>query len=186
MSLSLAYYNNKKVQRDKKTFFDKRVFKGGRKREDILLDELRKEITDMGIKFNKEIIVKDLILLKDKLRHLNFFLLINVYLYFREKNYDLGIIFENFDKDFESLYLKIIQNNPYVADMKDPLVKHKYRQDFIIYMFLLEELDLLENSRELGDVLLEEENDLLAIEDYKESTEESNRQDEDDFLEYYF
>jgi len=168
MSLTLATYNKKKQGTvTKQVLFDRRRFRGGRNREELLVEELKKEIDNVKILGNKEVIVSHLMLLKDKLKRLNFYLLLVVYDYYGKRNFDLEVVFNNFDNDFKNLMAEISKDNPYVGDLNDPLNKHKFRQDFIVYLFLLDSLNLLETSKELyGDDLIDE-NPLTTNEDYQ-------------------
>lgn len=76
---------------------------------------------------------------------LNITLLLLVYFYFDSKNRDFGIVLQNLDKDFEEEVNKIYERGlfPRLDGRKfTPLEKYKFRQDFMIYMILLNEYQL--------------------------------------------
>lgn len=146
MSLSLDVYNKrKKTSTIKTSVLDRRRFKGGRSKEENLIEELKKDMDDLNIT-NKLVVLKDLLNLKEKLKYMNFYLLLNVYTYFARKNFDLSLVFINFDNDFQEEYQKMISDNPYTNDLKNKVNTHKFRQDYIIYLFLLADLNLNEGS----------------------------------------
>ena len=78
---------------------------------------------------------------------LNIRLLSIVYFYFSEKNFDFGLVVNDFDKDFEEEVKKIYEKGyfPKLDGRKfTALEKHKFRQDFIIYMILISEMETTE------------------------------------------
>ena len=142
MSLVLdTVYKKKGNNANSTNILDRRKYRGGRNKEELLIEELKKEMENLKI-FNKEDVLKDLLNLKEKLKYLNFFLLLKVYTYFGQKNFDLSIVFENFDKDFEEEYENILLDNSYKSNLESKCNKHKFRQDFIVYLFMLDSLDL--------------------------------------------
>ena len=161
MSLSLDVYNKKKQKAGQKvTVLDRRRFKGGRSKEENLVEELKKDMEIVGIT-NTEEVLQDLMRLKEKLKYINFYLLLKVYQYFAGKNFDLSLVFLNFDKDFKEEYAEILINNNYTNDLNTKLNAHKFRQDYIIYLFLLADLDLNNASTEADiEQVIDEDNDL--------------------------
>ena len=171
MSLSLDVYNKKKQSSKKQSYvLDRRRFKGGRSKEENLIEELRKDMESLEIS-NREDVIKDLLGLKEKLKYLNFYLLLNVYQYFARKNFDLSIVFLNFDNDFKEEYQRMLIDNPYTSDLKNNFCLHKFRQDYIIYLFLLAELELNTYSEGDGFENLEEDNILEEREDFEGTTD---------------
>ena len=76
---------------------------------------------------------------------LNITLLLIVYFYFLERNFDFGIVIKNFDQDFDNVVKDIYERGrfPKLDGGKfTPLEKYKFRQDFIIYMILIDNIDL--------------------------------------------
>lgn len=182
MSLSLDVYNKRKQEFKRgMAKLDKRKFKGGRSKEDNLIEELKKEMDNLKI-INKEEIIRDVIKLKN-IKYLNFYLLLNVYLYFASKNFDLGTVFMNFDEDFNKEMNRIkTENNPYTADLNDLFNLHKFRQDYIIYLFLLEELELSNTGGEY----YEEDSYLVEKEDYEGAVDfEDDNYLEDEYQQDY-
>lgn len=167
MSLSLDVYNKKKQNINfKYGIFDRRNFKGGRSKEENLIEELKKDMEFLNIP-NKLTVLNNLLKLKEKLKYVNFYLLLNVYIYFSKKNFDLSLVFMNFGNDYKEEYEKILEDNPYTKDLKNKPNSHKFRQDYIIYLFLLANLNLNENSDDNNITEIEEDNYLEEKEYYE-------------------
>jgi len=185
MSFTLDVYNKKKqcLKRDI-NILDRRIFKGGRNKEENLIEELKKELINLEIDNIKEYL-NDLLKLGNKLKYLNFYLLINVYTYFREKNFDLSLVFLNFEKDFNEELKIILANNPYKNDLKEELNKYKFRQDYIIYLFLLEKINYNDISYEgLIDEELSKDNELVDKQYFDGAVDYENIE-EDDYQQDY-
>ena len=185
MSLSLDIYNKKKQTTNQKvTVLDRRRFKGGRSKEENLVEELKKDMEIVGIP-NTEEVLKDLMNLKEKLKYMNFYLLLNVYNYFAGKNFDLSLVFLNFDEDFKEEYADILIKNNYTNDLNNKLNAHKFRQDYIIYLFLLADLDLNNASTEADiEQTIDEDNDLEDKEDFEGAVDFEDIED-DEFKQDY-
>lgn len=177
MSLSLDVYNKKKQGARKIVALDRRRFKGGRSKEENLVEELKKEMDTVGI-YNRESVLKDLLRLGEKLKYVNFYLLLNVYSYFSQKNFDLSLVFMNFDNDFKEELATMQKDNPYTSDLKEPLNIHKFRQDYIIYLFLLADLDLL-NAPEDGSTEIESEDELEDKENFEGAVDYEGIEDDE-------
>ena len=182
MSLSLDVYNKRKYTQGSSTnFLDKRHFKGGRSREENLIEELNKDMEELGIT-NRVLVLNDLLKLKEKLRYLNFYLLLNVYIYFSRKNFNLEIVFINFENDFQEEYQKILLDNPYTNDLKNKVNKHKFRQDYIIYLFLLANLELNHSFSDDTLVTEIEEENYLEDREYFEGAVDFEDIEDDEYL----
>ena len=186
MSLTLNFYVKKKVIDSKVKLLDKRSFKYIKTNRERLIDNLRTQLDNVGIT-NKDEVVKDLIKIKN-FQNLNFPLLITVYLYLRDRDFDFGIVTQNFDSDFKEQVKYIKENGIFDLDKKGVL--YNFRQDFILYMLLIlniEEEECEEEYQLQSDGEEYEENIEEEIQyDIKESTrDEAEYQDqlerEDDF-----
>jgi hypothetical protein len=182
MSLSLDVYNKKK-QNSKKTItmLDRRIFKGGRNKEENLIEELKKDMDALNIP-NKLAVLKDLLNLKEKLKYLNFYLLLNVYLYFASKNFELSLVFMNFENDFQEEYEKILKDNPYTNDLKNKFTIHKFRQDYIIYLFMLADLNLNHGSETETLITEFEEESYLEDKEYFEGAVDFEDIEDDEYM----
>jgi hypothetical protein len=179
MSLLLDTFNKKREFSKKFNILDKRKYRGGRNKEENLKEELKKEMENLKIN-NKEDVLKDLLNLKEKLNYLNFFLLLKVYTYFGDKDFDLSLVFENFDQDFEEEYKDIVLNNPYTSNLEDKCIKHKFRQDYIVYLFMLDALNLNDYPDE--DLMELEENNLLTQKQYIDGEEDYIDIEDDEYM----
>lgn len=186
MSLTLNVYVKRKVVDSKIKLLDKRSFKYIKTNRERLIDNLRSQLDNVGIT-NKDEVVKDLIKIKN-FQNLNFPLLITVYLYLRDRDFDFGIVTQNFDNDFKEQVKYIKENGIFDLDKKSVL--YNFRQDFILYMLLIlniEEDEYKEEYQLQSDGEEFEENREEEIQyDIKESTrDEAEYQDqlerEDDF-----
>ena len=186
MSLTLNVYVKRKVIDGKAKILDKRSFKYIKTNRERLIDNLKSQLDNVGIT-NKEEVVRDLIKIKN-FQNLNFPLLITVYLYLRDRDFDFGIVTQNFDNDFKEQVKYIKENGIFDLDKKGVL--YNFRQDFILYMLLIlnTEEDEYEEEYQLqsDDEEFEENREEEIQYDIKESTrDEAEYQDqlerEDDF-----
>lgn len=151
MSLRLDTYVKRKEIDKKNTILDRRKYRQLKSNQDRLLEKLDQTLDSMGV-IDKERIKLDLINTPN-FANLNFSLLIIVYLYFSEKNFDIGNVVLNFDNDFTKI-VEDLQKEA-IFDLSKEGVLYTFRQDFIIYLMLLSEKDdsyPAEIENELNDI----------------------------------
>lgn len=151
MSLRLDTYVKRKEIDKKNTILDRRKYRQLKSNQDRLLEKLDQTLDSMGV-IDKERIKLDLINTPN-FANLNFSLLIVVYLYFSEKNFDIGNVVLNFDNDFTKI-VEDLQKEA-IFDLSKEGVLYTFRQDFIIYLMLLSEKDdsyPAEIENELNDI----------------------------------
>jgi len=188
MSLRLDNYVKRK-EITKLNKLDKRKYRANKSIQDILLDNMRQELDFLGV-VNKSSIISELIKIKNY-NHLNFRLLILVYLYFSEKNFDLGNVVLDFDNDFKEIIKDIKKRD--LFDLEKRNVLFSFRQDFIIYLMLIDNIDTEEdeNEEELDVNQLEEENliereENINYEKYENMRDEYEYQQEENIDDEYF
>lgn len=168
----------------KVNILDKRRFRTKKSERELLNDKLSADLDFFGV-YNKEQVLQDLIRVKNY-ENLNFQLLIIVYLYFSEKNFEIGNVVLDFDKDFKKEVEKVKERGIFDLEKKETI--YKFRQDFIIYLLLIndstqyEDLDYgvyqEEEESEYVDNAQEDENEYNFLE-----TSYENNEDED--YDYY-
>ena len=133
-TLRLDAYSSSKINIGSK-LLDRRRFRGKvgnmNRLKLLLIDRLTKlEVNDI------DNVSRELLKVRN-FKNLNFDLLIIVYLYCGTKNFNLDIIKENFETDFKEQVEKI--NNLDISFKKkiDESNEYKFRQDFILYIFLI-------------------------------------------------
>ena len=163
MSLRLDNYVKRK-EMTKMNKLDLRKYRATKSKLDILKDRLVMDLDFFGVA-DKDNIIADLIKIPN-FANLNFRLLIIVYLYSAEKNFDVANIVSNFDNDFKKIVQDIKNKN--IFDLEKRNILFKFRQDFIIYLILIN--DIYENDEEEEDVDVEQLKDI----EYLESSEDKN------------
>ena len=127
------------------TFLDKRKFRGQQDERDKNILEFTDILNKFGITEGREMI-KELMKI-DKIYQLNKELIIIVYLYMESRNFDLLEITKDFDTDFSEQLDKMSEYGLFKQiAVKD--LEYKFRQDFICYIFILDDYFRKELSME--------------------------------------
>ena len=122
---------------------DKRKFKVEMSADESLEKSIISEIESFGIPNPGNML--DVIKRIPHWQTINITLLLLVYFYFDSKNRDFGIVLQNLDADFDEEVKKIYDRGlfPRLDGRKfTPIEKYKFRQDFMIYMILINEINL--------------------------------------------
>lgn len=152
MSLELdVVYKNKGSK--SMTFLDKRKFRSQQDERDKNILEFKDILEKFGITEANEMI-KELMKI-DKIYQLNKELLIIVYQYMESRNFDLMEITKDFDTDFSEQLDKISDFGLFKQIVIKNL-EYKFRQDFICYIFILDDYF----KKELNDEEGETDNDI--------------------------
>lgn len=179
MSLRLDVYVKKKGIDRRAKIIDLRRYRQSKNEYERLIDKLYQDLTVFGVK-DKDNIVNDLKKVPNFM-NLNFSLLILVYLYYSSKNFDPGNVILNFDEDFKAIVKDINDRDIFMLNKKDSL--YDFRQDFIIYLLLINKID--EETEETI------EQDINSIEEKLEIQGEDNEYNnkvelyDDDYYEQY-
>lgn len=172
MSLRLDnYVKRKEITKINK--IDRRKYRISRNRKDILLERLNIELNFLGI-VNKQEVSSELIKLPN-FGNLNFRLIILVYRYFAEKNFDINNVVIDFDNDFEKIIQEIKKLNIFNLEKSNALFK--FRQDFIIYLILIHNIPADEVNEDIDVEQLEDITYTEASEDKDYNRLESLRDD---------
>ena len=158
----------KKKDNQKKNFLDKRKFRGQQSEYEKTLKTLMETFEFFGITDSIKISTQ---LMSIKIIHqLNKNLLVLTYLYFRNKGFELSNTFLNFDEDFQELLNNISKYNIFKKLFAKKL-EYNFRQDFIMYLFILnqfkEEIEESEISSESYESYLDETSEDIYQEDQK-------------------
>ena len=137
MSLRLDVYVKRKGIDKRARILDLRRYRQSKDEQQRLIEKLYQDLVLFGIK-DKDKIIADLRKVPN-FANLNFPLLIMAYLYFSEKDFDPGNIILNFNKDFEKIVSDIKEKGIFDLEKKDSL--YTFRQDFIIYLLLINNID---------------------------------------------
>ena len=137
MSLRLDVYVKRKGIDKRGKVLDLRRYRQSRDENQRLIEKLYQDLILFGIK-DKDRVIADLRKVPN-FSNLNFPLLIEAYLYFSEKNFDPGNLILNFDQDFEKIVADVKERGIFDLEKKNSL--YKFRQDFIIYLLLINNID---------------------------------------------
>jgi hypothetical protein len=163
MSLRLDNYVKRKVVANKGFTLDKRKFKLGRTKEEILINNLEQELREMNFKETR-VLIEEFLKIRN-IEKLNHRLLGIVYKYFEDRDFDFSNVVQDFDKDFK-YQIKIIKENEDFKNLNSAETVYKFRQDFTTYLFLIDEMRNRSYEFEEGaEEFLEEEGDAIIDEE---------------------
>lgn len=117
-------------------FLDKRKFRSQQTPREKTLKLLIEALESIGIR-DSSVISEQLMKIK-RIYQLNKLLLCIVYKYYESKDFSLENVTKNFDEDFLE-QLNFISGFPGFKKLNNKGSIFKFRQDFIIYLFLLDE-----------------------------------------------
>jgi hypothetical protein len=137
MSLRLDVYVKRKGIDKRARVLDLRRYRQSKDEQQRLIEKLYQDLALFGVK-DKDKIIADLRRVPN-FANLNFPLLIMAYLYFSEKNFEPGNIILNFNQDFEKIVADIKERGIFDLEKKNSL--YTFRQDFIIYLLLINNID---------------------------------------------
>ena len=157
-------------KKKKEGFVDKRRFKRKINKEEVLeinlISELALfEVQDISNVANQLKKVKNFC-------HLNIKLLIVVYLYFCKMKKNIGNVVLNFDNDFKEI-IKDVKKKGIFPKLEGELRIYKFRQDFIMYLILLYNINPYKD--------MENENFVLEEKEDEEEESELGKTIEDDY-----
>ena len=147
--LTLDAFFKKKIlsggEKNQKKILDKRRFKKKLTPNEIIDNSIMKVILSFG--FDDPDRVLKIVKSVPNYTRLNIALLLVVYNYFSTKNFNFLLVAENFDDDFKK-QLVFINEKKYFTELNlnDKLKVYKFRQDFIIYMMLINESEISEDE----------------------------------------
>lgn len=149
-------------------FPDKRKFKTQITPEESLEKQILSQLELFGVGDPQRVlrIIKKI----PHYQNLNIILLMITYFYFSSKNFDLGIVVQNFDQDFEEIVNEVFDRGyfPKLDGRRfTPYEEYKFRQDFIMYMLLINDQEITETveiGSEIG-VITTEMDDFNEIDD---------------------
>jgi len=156
------------------SFLDRRKFRGQQTEREKNILELRDILEKIGIVENT-VIIRELMRL-DKIYQLNKELLVIVYLYMESRNFDLREIIKDFDNDFREELNKISEYG-FFKKLFTKNLEYEFRQDFICYMFIINDSDLEREDismEDLSEEIDEMDNEISigrSLEDYEENDE---------------
>lgn len=193
MSLRLDVYVKRKAIDKRAKILDLRRYRQSRNEQQRLIEKLELDLDVFGVR-DKDRVISDLRKVPN-FANLNFYLLIIVYLYFSEKNFDPGNVALDFDNDFKKIVEDIKFKGIFDLEKKDSL--YNFRQDFIIYLLLInnideglpENLDSEINQLEEDKVIYRDENtDYNKLESLRDEYEyeRENEYDDEFFSEEYY
>lgn len=114
-------------------------FRESKSDNDKLIDRIKLELDVLEINQNQQSYIINYLIKVKGINYLNLKLLIIVYLYFAEKDFDPTNVIQNTNVDFKN-QLKKINDEGYFIIQNDREI-HRFRQDFFVYLLLLNNVD---------------------------------------------
>jgi hypothetical protein len=134
-------FKRKKLEEEKERiirFPDKRRFRSKMGVEESIEKSIISEMINYGIS-SEDISRKLKEFKKIPFYHtLNTSLFLETYIYFSDRKFDFGLVIENFDYDFEKIISSIYTKGLFGGRKFTPVEKYKFRQDLIMYMYLVD------------------------------------------------
>jgi hypothetical protein len=137
LELDRYYLMTKKDLEGKSGFLDRRKFRAQQTQREKTLKLIIESLEKLGIE-NSSLLANDLIKIK-KIYQLNKLLLCMVYKYYESKGFSLENIIKNFEEDFQEQVNIIFSLGIFKKLIKNKNKMFKFRQDFIIYLFIIDE-----------------------------------------------
>ena len=138
LTLDKYYLTTKKDLQGKGVLLDKRRLRTQMTPLEKAREDLVEAFEKIGV-MDSNLIVSDLTKL-EKIYQLNKLLLAIVYRYYLKRNEDLSEVLQDFDNDFKQ-EVDFIMRNRLFKNLDNKNTLFKFRQDFIIYLFLVIDLD---------------------------------------------
>jgi len=135
-----AIFKRKKLEEEQERlirFPDKRRFRSKISIEESLEKSIISEMSSYGIPSNDIPRILREYRKVPQYQNLNVSLFLETYNYYVDRDSDFSIIAENFDSDFEQVVTDIYMKGLFGGKKFSPVEKYKFRQDFIIYMYLI-------------------------------------------------
>ena len=137
-----AFQKRKKIKEEKDKFElktpDKRRFREKMGYEESIKKNIISEFSSYGVSPD------DIPRMLREFKRVNHYQTLNptlfliTYFYFSsERNLDFGLVAENFDYDFQQIKKNIYQKGLFGGRRFTPVEEYKFRQDFIMYMFMI-------------------------------------------------
>ena len=135
LELDRFFLMSKKDLEGKTSFLDKRKFRAQQTPREKTIKLLSEALEKIGVT-DSNLLANDLMKIK-KIYQMNKLLLCIVYKYFESKNFSMKNVVKNFDEDFENQVNIITNLGVFKKLLKKKNTIYKFRQDFIIYLFIV-------------------------------------------------
>lgn len=136
LELDRFYLMTKKDLEGKSGFFDKRKFRSQQTQREKTLKQVTEALEKIGVE-NSLSLATDLMKIK-KIYQMNKLLLCIVYRYYESKDFSMKNIVKNFEEDFQNQMNYITSLGIFKKLIKNKDKEYKFRQDFIIYLFIID------------------------------------------------
>mgnify|MGYP003653983909 CR=1 FL=1 len=135
LQLDRFFLISKKDLEGKSSFLDKRKFRAQQTPREKAIKLLTEALEKIGVT-DSAVLANDLMKIK-KIYQMNKLLLCIVYKYYESKNFSMKNVVKNFDEDFENQVNNITNLGIFKKLTKKKNTIFKFRQDFIIYLFIV-------------------------------------------------
>ena len=178
------YLTSKKDLEGKGGFLDRRKFRAQQTPREKTLKLLIEAFEKIGV-VDSSIISNEMMQIK-LIHQLNKLLLCVVYEYYKSKDMDMKNVVQNFDEDFQK-QLVFISSLSGFKKLDNKGVIYKFRQDFIIYLFIVRDfVDSADFEESYEDTSYEDSSASLDSSGQEMSIEETEFPDNDNYEDDYF
>ena len=184
LQMDQYYLTTKKDLEGKGGFLDRRKFRAQQTPREKTLKLLIEAFEKIGV-VDSSIISNEMMQIK-LIHQLNKLLLCVVYEYYKSKDMDMKNVVQNFDEDFQK-QLVFISSLSGFKKLDNKGVIYKFRQDFIIYLFIVRDfVDSVDFEESYEDTSYEDTSGSLDSPGQEMSIEETDFPDNDNYGDDYF
>lgn len=184
LQMDQYYLTTKKDLEGKGGFLDRRKFRAQQTPREKTLKLLIEAFEKIGV-VDSTIISGEMMEIK-LIHQLNKLLLCVVYQYYKSKDMDMRNVFQNFDEDFQE-QLNFVSSIQGFRKLDNKGTVYKFRQDFIMYLFIIEEfIDSDSYKEEYEDTSYEDTSTSVDSSGQEMSIEETEFPDNDNHGDDYF
>ena len=184
LEMDQYYLTTKKDLEGKGGFLDRRKFRAQQTPREKTLKLLIEAFEKVGV-VDPTIIANEMMQIK-LIHQLNKLLLCVVYEYYKSKDFDMKNVVQNFNEDFQE-QLNFISSMQGFKKLDNKGVIYKFRQDFIIYLFIVREfIDSTDLEESYEESSYEDTSTSLDSSGQEMSIEETEFPDNDNYGDDYF
>jgi hypothetical protein len=184
LQMDQYYLTTKKDLEGKGAFLDRRKFRAQQTPREKTLKLLIEAFEKVGV-VDSTVIANEMMQIK-LIHQLNKLLLCVVYEYYKSKDFDMKNVVQNFDEDFQE-QLNFISSLSGFKKLDNKGVIYKFRQDFIIYLFIVRDfIDSADFEESYEETSYEDTSASLDSSGQEMSIEETEFPDNDNYGDDYF
>lgn len=135
LEIDIDYGKKKETGGKKEIFIDRRKIRAQQSFEEKVIKNIKDSFEKLGY-YHTQNLEKEIIKIKN-IEKLNKILICLVYKYFESKNFDIELVLQNFNEDFEEQLNILSKFNLFQSKLKSEINIYNFRKDFCCYLFII-------------------------------------------------